>query len=146
MDNITDQQLQQPGSKEATTGGLDPARKRCCLMESPDNEDDDPAYFTLFSSEDVIHCILPRMLERCYLLQQEQGGNAAATSFTNLWQSVHKVAFHVGMTQANLVDQRRAFHGVRQHTAVRQTAGKLYKVLPTGAASATTVQKVGPLK
>ena len=52
-------QLQQPGSGEATTVGLVPARKRCrSMVESADDEDDDPAYFILFSSEDVVHAIL----------------------------------------------------------------------------------------
>ena len=95
------------------------------------------------------------------------GGNAAATSYTNLWQFVDKVALKVGMTQANLVedfDMRRepgAFHGVRQHTAALfeneldryswvlggRTAGKLYTILPTGPASGTMVQKrAGPFQ
>ena len=98
-------------------------------MEEP-ADDDDPAYVTLFSGEDVIHAVLSNGVGMATPYAGAvpppaagTGGNAAATSYTNLWQFVDKVALKVGMTQANLVedfDMRRepgAFHGVRQHTA-----------------------------
>ena len=89
----------QPGSREATGKLADPARKRCRLVEEPADDDGD------------------------YTDWKTGGPRAQATSYTNLWQFVDKVALKVGMTQANLVedfDMRRepgAFHGVRQHTA-----------------------------
>ena len=116
-------QLQQPGSGEATTVGLVPARKRCrSMVESADDENDDPAYFILFSSEDVVHAILSNGMATPYAGAVPPpvagtGGNAATTSFRNLWQFVDQVAFRVGMNQANLVedfDRRRqpgTFHG-----------------------------------
>ena len=144
-------------------------------MESAaDDEDDDPdpAYFIVFSSEHVVHAILSNGVATPYAGAVPPpvagtGGNAAATSYVNLWQFVDQVAFRVGMSQRNLVDdfdrrrQPGAFHGVRQHVAALfeneldryrwvlggQTAGKMFTILPTGAASGTMIQKkVGPFQ
>ena len=126
-----------------------------------------------FTREDIIHRILqngvtsPSYTGAVPPPAVGTGPYAATISFNNFWEFMDRVAIHVGMTQACLTKgikkQREpaVFHGVRQHIAAEfeneldnygwvlqgQSAGRLYTVLPTGAASGTAVQRrFGPFQ
>ena len=93
------------------------------------------------------------------------GGAAVSVSYRRFTQFLDRVATKVGMTQENFTaDIRRqrepgVFHGLPQHLADKfeneldsyawnlggLSAGKLYKMVPTGSASSSVVQKrAGP--
>ena len=160
----------EPLSATPGTGCLGPAELG--RAKDPSDDDDDPAYFTLFAREDVIHSILsngvsPPSPGAVPPPVAGTGGNAPATSFLHLWQFMDKIAMRVGMTQHCLVNDfygRRepgVYQGMKQHTGALfeneldkytwilggQQAGRLYAMLPTGTASTSVVQKrVGPFK
>ena len=144
-----------------------PNAKRC---RSDSDLENDPAFFILFSGHDIIHRILTTPVPTPYqgavaVPAAGTGGAAVSVSYRRFTQFLDRVGTKVGMSQENFTtDMRRqrepgVFHGLQQHLADKfeieldcyawnlggLSAGKLYKVVPTGAGSTTVVQKrAGP--
>ena len=142
-----------PSPSESCQQNLCPPSKRGRL--DADTEDE-PAFFTLFSRQDIIHRILFNQVATPYqgavaVPAAGTGGEAAAISYQQFVQFLDRVAIKVGMTQKNFAEDIRrqrepgVFHGVPQHVADRYeneldsyswnlvgglSAGKLYKVVP----------------
>ena len=134
---------------------------------------EDPAFFVLFAGEDQIHRILLHNIPTPYQGAVQVpaagiGAGSSAISFQRFTTFLDQVAAKVGMTNEHFaVDFYRhrkpgVFHGVRQDVAEMfeneldayawvlgggLTAGKSFKVVPTGRASTTILHKrVGPLQ